>query len=94
MINEGIKIVKCQTLYTPFKSFFLHHIFCVESTNWRKVEQSVVQIAGFRGFHRILQAGPRIRQNYYYYYYYYYFTAIGFAPGGSSPTLVQKEIKR
>jgi hypothetical protein len=33
-------------------------------------------------------------QHYYYYYYYYYlfiylFTAIGFAPGGSSPTLVQ-----
>jgi hypothetical protein len=24
-----------------------------------------------------------------YYYYYYLFTAIGFAPGGSSPALVQ-----
>jgi hypothetical protein len=24
-------------------------------------------------------------------YYYYLFTAIGFAPGGSSPTLVQKK---
>jgi hypothetical protein len=24
-----------------------------------------------------------------YYYYYYLFTAIGFAPGGSNPTLVQ-----
>jgi hypothetical protein len=29
------------------------------------------------------------------YYYYYLFTAIGFAPGGSSPTLVQtKTIKQ
>jgi hypothetical protein len=30
-----------------------------------------------------------------YYYYYYLFTAFGFAPGGSSPTLVQtKTIKQ
>jgi hypothetical protein len=30
-----------------------------------------------------------------YYYYYYLFAAIGFAPGGSSPTLVQtKSIKQ
>jgi hypothetical protein len=40
------------------------------------------------------------RDYYYYYYYYYYlfiylFTTIGFAPGGSSPTLVQtKTIKQ
>jgi hypothetical protein len=29
---------------------------------------------------------------YYYYYYYYLFTAIRFAPGGSSPTLVQTKM--
>jgi hypothetical protein len=29
--------------------------------------------------------------SFYYYYYYYLFTVIGFAPGGSSPTLVQTE---
>jgi hypothetical protein len=41
---------------------------------------------------------PDWSSNYYYYYYYYYyylFTAIGFARGSSSPTLVQtKTIKQ